>query len=128
MFDAELKELMKKDGKYRYSLQFGMSSEEEIRAGELLESLGNKKSKVLIAALNEYVTNHPELESERCELRVSYQSIPMELLETKIRQLVEERLGSVTTFPQTNTAVPEQVEHVSKDIVDMLGDLELFQI
>ena len=50
---------MKKDGKYRYSLQFGMSSEEEIRAGELLESLGNKKSKVLIAALNEYVTNHP---------------------------------------------------------------------
>ena len=36
---------MKKDGKYRYSLQFGMSSEEEIRAGELLESLGNKKSK-----------------------------------------------------------------------------------
>ena len=91
---------MKKDGKYRYSLQFGMSSEEEIRAGELLESLGNKKSKVLIAALNEYVTNHPELESERCELRVSYQSIPMELLETKILQLVEERLGSVTTSPK----------------------------
>lgn len=119
---------MKKDGKYRYSLQFGMSSEEEIRAGELLESLGNKKSKVLIAALNEYVTNHPELESERCELRVSYQSIPMELLETKIRQLVEERLGSVATFPQTPNAVPEQVENVSQDIVDMLGDLELFQI
>ena len=119
---------MKRDGKYRFSLQFGMNTEDEVRAGELLESLGNKKSKVLIAALNEYVTNHPELESERCELRVSYQSIPMELLETKIRQLVEERLGSVTTFPQTNTAVPEQVEHVSKDIVDMLGDLELFQI
>lgn len=118
---------MKKDGKYRYSLQFGMSSEEEIRAGELLESLGNKKSKVLIAALNEYVTNHPELESHLCELTVSFQSVPMELLEMKIRQLVEERLGSVTTFPQTNTAVPEQVEHVSQDIVDMLGDLELFE-
>ena len=118
---------MKKDGRYRYSLQFGMSSEEEIRAGELLESLGNKKSKVLIAALNEYVTNHPELESGRCELRVSYQSIPMELLESKIRQLVEERLGSVTTSHQTTIAVPEQVEHVSQDIVDMLGDLELFE-
>ena len=52
----------------------------------------------------------------------------MELLETKIRQLVEERLGSVTTFPPTITAAPEQVEHVSQDIVDMLGDLELFQI
>ncbi len=119
---------MKKDGKYRYSLQFGMSSEEEIRAGELLESLGNKKSKVLIAALNEYVTNHPELESERCELRVSFQSVPMELLEIKIRQMVEERLGSVSTSSQTIISVPEQVEHVSQDIVDMLGDLELFQI
>ena len=118
---------MKKDGKYRYSLQFGMSSEEEIRAGELLESLGNKKSKVLIAALNEYVTNHPELESERCELRVSYQSIPMELLETKIRQLVEERLGIVATSSQTTIMDPEHVEHVSQDIVDMLDDLELFQ-
>ena len=92
-----------------------------------MESLGNKKSKVLIAALNEYVTNHPELESERCELRVSYQSIPMELLESKIRQLVEERLGSVTISHQTTIAVPEQVEHVSQDIVDMLGDLELFE-
>ena len=119
---------MKKDGKYRYSLHFGMSSEEEIRAGELLESLGNKKSKVLIAALNEYVTNHPELESERCELRVSFQSVPMELLEMKIRQLVEERLGSVPTSSQTTIMEPEQVEHVSQDIVDMLGDLELFQI
>ena len=49
---------MKKDGKYRYSLQFGMGTEEEIRAGELLENLGNRKSKVLIAALNEYIANH----------------------------------------------------------------------
>ena len=118
---------MKKDGKYRYSLQFGMSSEEEIRAGELLESLGNKKSKVLIVALNEYVTNHPELESERCELRVSCQSIPMELLETKIRELVEERLGSVSTSSQTTISALEQVEHVSQNIEDMLGDLKLLQ-
>ena len=50
---------MKKDGKYRFSLQFSMSSEDEIRAGELLENLGNKKSKVLIAALNQYMDNHP---------------------------------------------------------------------
>lgn len=118
---------MKKDGKYRYSLQFGMSSEEEIRAGELLESLGNRKSKVLIAALNEYVANHPELESEHCELKVSFQSVPMELLEMKIRQLVEERLGGAVVTAAFPKEHPEQVESVSQDIVDMLGDLELFQ-
>ena len=118
---------MKKDGKYRYSLQFGMSSEEEIRAGELLESLGNRKSKVLIAALNEYVANHPELESERCELKVSFQSVPMELLEMKIRQLVEERLGSVPTDIVHKDVPTEAIDRVSQDIVDMLDDLELFQ-
>ena len=118
---------MKKDGKYRYSLQFGMSSEEEIRAGELLESLGNRKSKVLIAALNEYAANHPELESERCKLKVSFQSVPMELLEMKIRQLVEERLGSVPTDIVHKDVPTEAIDHVSQDIVDMLDDLELFQ-
>ena len=118
---------MKKDGKYRYSLQFGMSSEEEIRAGELLESLGNRKSKVLIAALNEYAANHPELESERCEIKLNYHSIPMELLEAKIRQLVEERLGGIVIATETTNVQTEQFDSVSQDIIDMLGDLELFQ-
>lgn len=44
---------MKKDGLYRYSLQFPDDSEKRIRAGELLEKLGNKKSAVIVAALND---------------------------------------------------------------------------
>ena len=31
---------MKKDGKYRFTLQFGADSEDQIRVGELLEKLG----------------------------------------------------------------------------------------
>ena len=50
---------MKKDGRYRYTLQFGMESEEQIRAGELLEKLGNGKSTIIVAALNEYLDSHP---------------------------------------------------------------------
>lgn len=38
---------MKKDGRYRFTLQFGSDSEEQIRVGEFLESLGNKKSAVM---------------------------------------------------------------------------------
>ena len=53
---------MKKDGKYRYTLQFGSETDEEYRAGELLESLGNKKSAVIIAALNEDLASRPELQ------------------------------------------------------------------
>ena len=39
---------MKKDGRYRFTLQFAMDSEENVRAGELLERLGNKKSRVVM--------------------------------------------------------------------------------
>ena len=35
---------MKKDGRYRFTLQFAMDSEENVRAGELLERLCNKNS------------------------------------------------------------------------------------
>ena len=52
---------MKKDGKYRFSLQFGADSEEQVKAGELLERLGNKKSAVVVAALNDYLNSNPDL-------------------------------------------------------------------
>ena len=51
---------MKKDGRYRFTLQFAMDSEENVRAGELLERLGNKKSRVVVAALNALADDHPE--------------------------------------------------------------------
>lgn len=39
---------MKRDGKYRFSLQFGSETREQVQAGELLERLGNRKSAVVI--------------------------------------------------------------------------------
>jgi hypothetical protein len=103
-----------------------MDSEENIRAGELLERLGNKKSRVVVAALNALADDHPELESENAELKLTVQSVSMELLEMKIRQMIEEKLGGVSVPEQLNMSADEQVDHVSQDILDMLGDLELF--
>lgn len=117
---------MRKDGRYRFTLQFAMDSEENIRAGELLERLGNKKSRVVVAALNALADDHPELESENAELKLTVQSISMELLEMKIRQMIEEKLDGVSVPEQLNMSAAEQEDHVSQDILDMLGDLELF--
>ena len=116
---------MKKDGKYRFSLQFGMGSEDEIRAGELLENLGNKKSKVLIAALNEYMDNHPELQNGSVRINVDISSMPMELLEMKINEILEKRMGGIETVDLHQ--VKDNGNSVDQDIVDMLDDLELFQ-
>ena len=43
---------MRKDGKYRFTLQFSADSEDQIRVGELLENLGNRKSTIIVSALN----------------------------------------------------------------------------
>ena len=55
---------MKKDGKYRFSLQFGSETEAEQMAGEFLERLGNKKSTIVVAAINEYLASHPQLQNK----------------------------------------------------------------
>lgn len=117
---------MIKDGKYRYTIQFGMKTEEEQRAGELLENMGNKKSPVIVAALNEYLDRHPELLTGKTVIQYRLNTLPPEQLKETIRQLIEERLGSGTVIPAASTDAPEPVQQVSSDIIDMLSDLDCF--
>jgi len=59
-----------KDGKYRYTLQFGMNTAEERQAGQFLEQLGNRKSPIIVAALNKYLEDNPELLDSQVCVRV----------------------------------------------------------
>ena len=61
---------MRKDGKYRFTLQFSANSEEQIRVGELLEKLGNRKSTIIVSALSDYINAHPELQSGYSKIEV----------------------------------------------------------
>ena len=117
---------MKKDGKYRFNLGFPASSVEEIRAGELLESLGLKKSVVVVAALNEYMENHPELQTGSNTLHISLSAVPKGYLEDTIRRMIEERLSGVE-FPQSAISHEADPDEVSTDIMDMLSDLDCFK-
>lgn len=116
---------MKKDGKYRFNLGFGATTREEIRVGELLESLGQKKSAVVIAALIEYMDRHPELIHKKGTLEITFSKATPEHLETIIRRLIDERLSSPDTTI-TSDSIPMQKEQISNDIFDMLGDLSSF--
>ena len=89
---------MKKDGKYRFSLQFGTETEEQVQAGELLEKLGNRKSQIIVAALNEYMISHPELQNPHCKVEVKVTSTSeysRSDIEQMVRALVEEKLALV---------------------------------
>lgn len=118
---------MIRDGKYRYTIQFGMGTEEEQQAGTFLERLGNRKSPIIIAAINEYLQNHPELREGKSAVQVNVTGVDPRMLEEKIRQLIEERLGSgVPLNAQAGTNTPDTAKQVSNDILDMLSDLDCF--
>ena len=51
---------MKQDRLYRFNIQFTPQSEAEERAGEFLNSLSRRKSTIIVAAVIEYMQNHPE--------------------------------------------------------------------
>ena len=114
---------MIKDGKYRYTLQFGMNTAEERRAGQFLEQLGNKKSPIIVTALNKYLEDNPGLLDGRVRIQVHVSDLNTRMLEDKI----EERLTSSVPLPTQAAANPrESVEQVSADILEMLNDLDSF--
>ena len=118
---------MIKDGKFRFTLQFGMSTQEELQAGKLLEQLGKRKSPIVVAALNEYLENHPEFHLGETKLHFHLTTPDSQSLENTIRRLIEERLGSgIPISVQNNTLLPEDPKQVSADILDMLSDLDCF--
>ena len=121
---------MRKNGKYRFSLQFGMGSDEEARAGELLERLGNRKSVVVVAALCEYMEAHPEMFAGENKIKVSVSGVKDEKLEAMIRRIVEERLGEISAPAGLSAGVPEPAcpEGADDDIMGMLDDLDMLQV
>lgn len=118
---------MIRDGKYRYTLQFGMYSEDEQQAGKFLERLGNRKSPIVVAAINEYLQNHPELANGNAEIHVHISGIASNQLEAKIQETVAAYLrshGNIGIQPHDN--VSDATALISADILDMLGDLDCF--
>ena len=97
------------------------------RITELLERLGNKKSAVIIAALNEYMISHPELQSPYCKIEVKVGSaLNQDRVEQIVRSIVEEKL-SMLQLSGTATPKAENIsDTIEKDVVTMLDNLDLF--
>lgn len=119
---------MIKDGKYRFTLQFGAETMEERRAGDFLEQLGNRKSPIVIAALNEYIEQHPELLTQNAHILLHLSGPTQEQLEETIRQIIEERLRAGLPLQAPVPTVPvDPAGPVDDDILDMLNDLDCFR-
>lgn len=117
---------MKRDGVYRFNLQFPADTQEHIRVGEVLERLGKRKSSLIVAALGEYLDRHPQWETPEVRIKIEQQSaLTREKLEELVRRLVEEKL---TVLPRSRREPSPVVgEEADSDISQMLENLELFQ-
>ncbi len=115
---------MRKNGKYRFSLQFPAETEEQIRAGELLERLGNRKSAVVVAALGEYLAAHPALLSPECRVEIrSVQSLTPEVLRNLVSNILSERFSN-SSQKETNM---EGFGNFDSNVTEMLDNLDAFQ-
>lgn len=119
---------MRKDGKYRFTLQFSADSEDQIRVGELLESLGNRKSTIIVSALSDYIKAHPELQSSYSKIEVKVApAFDRSQMERLIRSIVEEKLSELHA-PETiaDTSMSGTSEALEEDITQMLDNLNIF--
>ena len=117
---------MKKNGKYRFSLQFPNESEVQKTVGDFLERMGNRKSALIVQALWEYLQNHPE--------HAAGQSLPCPVplalsrneLRTLIGDVLKEQLSPapshelIPSSPDPSPPIPERA------IDSMLSNLDLF--
>lgn len=115
---------MRKNGKYRFSLQFPAETEEQIQAGELLERLGNRKSAVVVAALGEYLAAHPALASPQCKVEIrAVQNLSPEQLKEMVQKMLDERLDSL---PKSSSGENDTIKF-NGSITEMLDNLDVFQ-
>ena len=120
---------MKRDGKYRFSLQFRSETDEQVQAGELLERLGNRKSAVVVAALNAYIAVHPELsEPGNRPINIKIEGgMRRDALEQLICSLIDERIADGQLLVSGKDVASEQLQgDLNEDIAAMISNLELF--
>lgn len=117
---------MKDDQGYRFNISFKGRTTEEKRAGDFLNSLGRRKSSVIVTAVNEYIDRYCSEDSEAPQIQIT--TFSLSDLEDRIRTIIEERYGNLvpaTSLPESSTPDTNEIQ---QGIVDMLNDLELFNI
>jgi len=117
---------LKDENTFRFSLQFSRSTEEQIRVGELLERMGNKKSRFIVQVINEYITAHPELtvHGDPVQIQVSSSGFTREDLRKLIAELLAER-GYISDN-SVGLAPKDGGNSASASIEEMLDNLNMF--
>ena len=118
---------MKTPDKYRFTLQWGTDTGEKIQAGDFLESLGNRKSEIIVLAVTEYLSAHPEAITAGHKLQIVVQpSYTYEQLRTIVKAMLEEKLPELTQIVRMNGETEDKPAVNDADLDEMLKNLDFF--
>lgn len=120
---------MKKGGVYRYSLQFDDKTLVNRQVGEFLERMGNRKSKVIVAAVLDFMRAHPEFLSIKTKVDIHLTALaPDTDLRTLVEDLISEKLANVSFQVSAPAQELEQTGEMpdDEDVSSMLDNLGIF--
>lgn len=94
-----------------------------------MERLGNKKSRVVVAALNEYLQNHPGILEDAISEKANPNDISRAYLEQIILDLLKKNYSFEYHPEQGTSAQADSVkDQVNQDIMEMITDLDMFTL
>ena len=123
---------MRRDDRFRFSLQWSADTEEKAKVGTILEQLGNKKSDFIVMAVMEYLQRHPKDAAPGAKIKITYQprQTAEQLLETvrgMVKASVDELLKGKMLVPARSEQTPEAPAGPSEQDIDaMVASLKFF--
>ena len=113
---------------YRFSLQFKAQSDAHRQAGEFLESLGNKKSEIIITALSEFIMSHPEVLNTDNPVKIlAVNGYTEESIKAMIESLVLKVVGKPRIDSNDIGQENQKIESSMSEAIDLfMGGLEKF--
>lgn len=117
------------DNKYRFNIQICGDSQQASLAGELLESAGNKKGKLIVAAITYYIQNCPDvLDDNTGTLKVKFAELMSKSeVEEMVRQAIQEHLQGFIIQKPAAVDLREAGSDASDEIADeFLAHLSIF--
>ena len=123
---------LRRDDRFRFSLQWSADTEEKARVGTLLERMGNKKSDFIVMAVVDYLERHPEMEIPGSKIKITYHPLhTKDQLLSMVRDMVK---SSMSEFMEGKTVISAEDSQLSEipsgpseqDIDAMVASLKLF--
>jgi len=115
---------MKPGDTYKFTLSWQKDTEEQILAGEFLGKLGNKKSKVVVQLICDYITAHPEAVNpkETLQFIINLTSLGEKMTEA-IKSMIQSELSGKIVLQQPSDNADADT---GAGIDDMFGNLEMW--